>query len=89
MSQFIAFGEPGLFDDFMQNIDVQAFETPLLRIGKLVKWEIFEPILMESVIKPARGPGGRPRFHPLLMFMGPGSPKVIWLGRRCDFFPNH
>jgi IS5 family transposase len=68
MPQFIPFGETGLFDGFIQNIDAKSFETPLLRIGKLIDWNIFEATLMETVLKPAKGPGGRPRFHPLLMF---------------------
>lgn len=69
MSNFIHYGEPGLFDAFMQNLDVAAFETPLMRVGKLVKWELFEPEVLAAVRpKAAKGPGGRPRFAPLLMF---------------------
>lgn len=69
MANFIPFGEPGLFDEFMQNLDVAAFETPLLRVGKVVQWELFEPELFAAVL-PAqpKGPGGRPRFAPTLMF---------------------
>jgi IS5 family transposase len=69
MANFIPFGEAGLFDEFMQNLDVAAFETPLLRVGKIVRWEQFEPELHAAVL-PAqpKGPGGRPRFAPLLMF---------------------
>jgi IS5 family transposase len=52
----------------MQDLDVKAFETPLLRVGKVVQWGIFEPEVMAAVTKPAKGPGGRPRFHPMLMF---------------------
>ena len=68
MAMFIPFGEPGLFDEFMQTVDVAVFETPLLRVGKLIEWSLFEPELMSCVVNEARGPGGRPRFHPLLMF---------------------
>lgn len=68
MTSFIAFGEAGLFDEFMQNLDVAAFETPLMRVGKLIDWSLFEPEMMGAVAGEARGPGGRPRFHPLLMF---------------------
>ena len=69
MSNFVSYGESGLFDTFMQNLDVAAFETPLMRVGKLVKWELFEPEALAAV-RPAqaKGPGGRPRFAPLLMF---------------------
>lgn len=68
MANFIPFGNPGLFDEFVQNLDVAAFETPLMRVGKLIQWEIFEPQVMAAVTLKAKGPGGRPRFHPLLMF---------------------
>lgn len=69
MVNFIPFGEPGLFDEFLQNLDVAAFETPLLRVGKIVQWELFESELFAAVL-PAqpKGPGGRPRFAPMLMF---------------------
>jgi IS5 family transposase len=66
--KFIRQGDPGLFDEFMQNLDVAAYETPLLRIGKLVDWSVFEPTLHQAVLKEAKGPGGRPRFNPMLMF---------------------
>lgn len=68
MASFIPFGSPGLFDEFVQTLDVAAFETPLMRVGKLVKWEVFGPLILGAVGKPAKGPGGRPRFHPMLMF---------------------
>jgi len=68
MANFIGYGEPGLFDEFMQNLDVAAHETPLMRVGKVVDWAIFEPELLKTIVKEARGPGGRPRFNPLLMF---------------------
>jgi IS5 family transposase len=68
MAQFIPFGQPGLLDDFAQNLEVAAFHTPLLRVGKVVDWTIFEPIVLQAVLSTAKGPGGRPRFHPLLMF---------------------
>lgn len=70
MANFITFGNRGLFDEFVQNLDVAAFETPLMRVGKLVRWAMFEPIVVAAMpAKPAgKGPGGRPRFHPLLMF---------------------
>ena len=66
--KFIRQGDPGLFDEFMQNLDVAAHDTPLLRIGKLVDWSVFEPTLRRAVLKEAKGPGGRPRFAPMLMF---------------------
>ena len=68
MSDFISFGNPGLFDEFVQTLDAAAFETPLLRVGRLIDWQLFAPQLTAAVALKAKGPGGRPRFHPLLMF---------------------
>jgi hypothetical protein len=37
---------------------------------------VFEPTLHQAVLKEAKGPGGRPRFNPMLMF------KVLVLQKR-------
>jgi IS5 family transposase len=68
MSQFIPQGQPGLLDDYFETEDATATETPLQRVGRLIDWNIFEPELHCAVLRPAQGPGGRPRFAPLLMF---------------------
>ena len=68
MARFIPFGNPGLFDDFIQNLDVAAFETPLMRVGKLIRWQVFEPLIHQVLTRQAKGPGDRPRFDPMLMF---------------------
>ena len=52
----------------MGSLDAAAFETPLLRVGRLVQWSLFEPVLHSVLPGSAKGPGGRPRFDPLLMF---------------------
>jgi transposase, IS5 family len=68
VANFIPYGNPGLFDEFVQNLDAAVLETPLLRVGKLVEWSLFEPVLRSVLPGQAKGPGGRPRFDPLLMF---------------------
>ena len=68
MAAFIPFGDRGWFDEFMQSLDVAAFETPLMRVGRIIDWSLFEPEMISAVVKDTKGPGGRPRFHPLLMF---------------------
>lgn len=68
MASFIPFGDAGLFDEFVQNLDVAVFETPLMRVGKIVQWEVFEPLVKAAIAVKPKGPGGRPRFHPMLMF---------------------
>lgn len=42
-----------------------------MRVGKLVRWEVFSPLIQGAVTREAKGPGGRLRFHPLLMFKVP------------------
>lgn len=39
-----------------------------MRVGKLVRWELFAPLIESAITREAKGPGGRPRFHPMLMF---------------------
>ncbi|MES2709813.1 MAG: transposase [Verrucomicrobiota bacterium] len=39
-----------------------------MRVGRLVDWAIFEPKVKAAVALKSKGPGGRPRFHPPLMF---------------------
>lgn len=68
MPSFISYGNPGLFDEFVQNLDAAAFQTPLLRVGKVVEWSVFEPLVKAVLPSKAKGPGGRPRFDPMLMF---------------------
>jgi IS5 family transposase len=68
MTKFIPFGDPKELGAYIQGINLQIFDIPLVKIGQIMSWELFEPILLEAVLKPAKGPGGRPRFNPLLMF---------------------
>lgn len=68
MATFIPCGDPGLFDECVQDLDVAAFATPLLRVSKIVRGEIFEPIVKAAVTSEPTEPGGRRRLHPLLMF---------------------
>ena len=39
-----------------------------MRVGKLVQWEVFAPLIQGAVTRETKGPGGRPRFHPMFMF---------------------
>jgi hypothetical protein len=54
MAMFIPFGTTGLFDEFMQTLDVAVFETPLRRVGQIIKWSLFEPEMMSCVVQEAR-----------------------------------
>ena len=68
MSRFITHGEPGLLDQVLETLDPTALDSPLLRVGRLIQWNLFESELHRAVLAPAKGPGGRPRLTPLLMF---------------------
>lgn len=39
-----------------------------MRVGKLVRWEVFDPLIRGAVTRESKGPGGRPHFDPMLMF---------------------
>lgn len=39
-----------------------------MRVGKLVQWEVFDPLIIGAITTQPKGAGGRPRFHPMLMF---------------------
>lgn len=41
---------------------------PLERIAAVVDFEMFRPMLEAAFIREAKGPGGRPRFDPVMMF---------------------
>lgn len=68
MSQFIKRGEAGLLEEYFESQEASADQTPLQRVGQLIDWNLFEPELHRAVLRPAKGPGGKPRFAPLLMF---------------------
>ena len=42
--------------------------NPLSRLNAVVDWELFRPLLDAALVKPAKGPGGRPPHDRLKMF---------------------
>ena len=40
----------------------------LKQINSIMSWELFMPVLERIPVSEAKGPGGRPGFHPLFMF---------------------
>jgi IS5 family transposase len=86
VASFIPFGNPGLFDEFVQTLDVAAFETPLMRVGKLVQWEVFIPLIHGAVTSQPQGPGGRPRFDSMLMFKVLVLPRLYGLADDATSF---
>ena len=59
---------PGLFDAEAILERVQQYDHVLWRIDALVTWDRFLPVLEEVFIRPAKGPGDRPRYPLLMMF---------------------
>lgn len=62
MSEWNLFGENKVFDKLSQIGD------PLEKLTACVDWELFRPILVQLLKKPAKGPGGRPPYDYVLMF---------------------
>jgi len=68
MARNKSYGNTGLFDEYIEELTVKAFEKPLMRIADVIDWDIFvEPLKKAFCIK-QQGPGGRPGFDVLLMF---------------------
>jgi len=68
MARNKSYGNPGLFDEYINELTVKAYEKPLMRIAHVISWDIFSAPLTEAFSIKARGPGGRPGFDVLLMF---------------------
>jgi IS5 family transposase len=68
MKNFKTTAAPGLFDVDFRLQWLLAKGNPLSRLDAVVDWELFRPLLEESLDKPAKGPGGRPPHDRLKMF---------------------
>lgn len=58
----------GLFDKSERLQQVQSMGDTLKQINAIMDWDIFLPVLERLPVPEAKGPGGRPSFHPLFMF---------------------
>lgn len=68
MSKFIEPKENGLFDSYFRLEELQDMGDPLARLDEVVDWTVFEPVLSRIPKPEPKGLGGRPSFHPLMMF---------------------
>jgi len=68
MKNFKTTAAPGLFDVEFRLQWLLAKGNSLSRLDAVVDWELFRPLLDESLDKPAQGPGGRPAHDRLKMF---------------------
>ncbi len=68
MSKYIEPNESGLFDKMARLEELHEMGDPLARLDEVIEWTLFEPVL-DRIPKPEpKGLGGRPSFHPLMMF---------------------
>jgi transposase, IS5 family len=58
----------GFFDVELRVQWLLAKGNPLSRLDAVVDWELFRPLLDAALVKPAKGPGGRPPHDRLKMF---------------------
>jgi IS5 family transposase len=68
MKAYIKPGQPGLFDKAARLDELHDLGDPLARLDSLIDWARFEPVLARIPKPDAAGLGGRPAFHPLMMF---------------------
>jgi IS5 family transposase len=67
-SRYIKSAALGLFDSTDRLEQIRAMGDPLYALDGVMDWTIFGPVVDRIPRAEPRGPGGRPAFHPLLMF---------------------
>lgn len=68
MSKYITPNESDLFDQATRLKELHELGDPLARLDEVIDWALFEPVLERIPRAEPRGLGGRPAFHPLMMF---------------------
>ena len=58
----------GLFDKEDRLEKLSQLGDSLVRLNNVIQWEMFRPILSQSLLKESKGPGGRPPYDCILMF---------------------
>jgi transposase, IS5 family len=66
--RYINRADMGFFDKSDRLHQVQSMGDVLNQINSIMDWEIFMPVLERIPVAEAKGPGGRPGFHPMFMF---------------------
>ena len=74
MAAYIEPKQPGLFDAQDRLEELHEMGDPLQRLDRIIRWNMFRPVLATIPKEDPKGPGGRPAFDPLLMF------KVLVIG---------
>lgn len=69
MEKIIQKQNPGLFDYMNRMKKLEQKGCPLDKLDRVIRWKMFEEIMEEALKREsAQGPGGRPRYEPLMMF---------------------
>ncbi len=58
----------GFFDEHLLLEKLSKLKDPLVKLASHIDWNIFKPILDETVNKPKISNAGRPRFNHIMMF---------------------
>ncbi len=66
--RYIQPANPGLFDEQDRLAQLCAMGDPLAALDAVMDWTIFAPVLARIPRAEPKGPGGRPAYHPMLMF---------------------
>ena len=66
--KYIERAERGLFDAMDRMSQIDRMGDPLANLNRIMNWDIFVPVLDRIPKTEAKGPGGRPAFHPMFMF---------------------
>lgn len=66
--KYIKKAERGLFDTMERMSQIDQMKDPLANLNAIMNWDIFDSVLDSIPKEEAKGPGGRPAFHPLFMF---------------------
>lgn len=66
--RYIERAERGLFDAMDRMSQIDRMGDPLANLNRIMNWDIFVPVLDRIPKAEAKGPGGRPAYHPMFMF---------------------
>ena len=66
--RYINRADTGFFEKLDRLHQVQSMGDVLNQINSIMDWEIFMTVLERIPVAAAKGPGGRPGFHPMCMF---------------------
>jgi transposase, IS5 family len=68
MRRYIQSRPPGLFDHDVRLAELTRRGDTLHRLDRVVDWDLFVPPIEQALAQPAKAPGGRPAWHPKVLF---------------------